>query len=397
MLEISYQIDKIQPRDFGAMVSEALDRLGEKQGYAPLRLVFFGDPADNAEYLQHRAEIVRQTDERYGEKAPLVSYVAQKPLDAGLVLESQLLPASVAEEGTLCRRSYGRVRYAVVEEREAEQTGGKWLFTEGILPDSLESSILRQSSEVLEILGEILAVEKMEIHSIVRQWNYIEQITAMSDKDNQHYQNFNDARSHFYAMDQWKNGYPAATGIGTRLGGIMVEADALKPSKWGGEGIVALDNELQVAAHDYSQEVLIGTADKKFRQKTTPKFERAKTIVDKRASDPEGCEAQVYISGTAAIRGEDSLTGVGIEKQTVITLENIEFLASRENLQKHGVKVGKEPIIKNFRVYLKTGDLLDAAKKVVEQRCPGIPALYVLTDVCRDELLVEIEGVAQTW
>ena len=31
----------------------------------------------------------------------------------------------------------------------------------------------------------------------------------------------------------------------------------------------------------------------------------------------------VYISGTAAIRGEESLKGVGLERQLQITMENI--------------------------------------------------------------------------
>ena len=38
----------------------------------------------------------------------------------------------------------------------------------------------------------------------------------------------------------------------------------------------------------------------------------------------------IYISGTAAIRGEESLTGVGLERQLRITMENIaELIAER--------------------------------------------------------------------
>ncbi len=144
-----------------------------------------------------------------------------------------------------------------------------------------------------------------------------------------------------------------------------------------------------MAAHDYSQNVLIGVADKIFRHKTTPKFERAKAVVGTVDSG-----VQVYISGTAAIRGEESLTGVGIERQTVTTLENIDYLVSRQNLRKYGVKVEKSPEIQIFRVYLKAENLLEPARKIIEQAYPEVRALYVLTDVCRDELLIEIEGVA---
>ena len=385
-------IDKVWFRDFGQMVGEMLDKLTvtcEERSIVPLRLVFFGNPDDNGQYIEHREwllRLIRERCERFGWRMPLVSYVAQKSLDSGLVMESQCVARG---NSSLVREHVsgdGGVRYFTVETEE-----GKRLFTEGILPASLDAPILDQSNEVLGKLGAILTAEGMDINTIVRQWNYIERITCVPDYEgaNQHYQDFNDARSHFYAQTEWKGGYPAATGIGTSHGGIMVEVDAvaLACRKC---AVVALDNALQVAAHDYSQNVLIGVADKIFRHKTTPKFERAKAV----CSPASGL--YVYISGTAAIRGEASLTDVGIEQQTVTTLENIEYLISRQNLRKHGVKAEKTPGIQIFRVYLKSENLLEPARKIIDERYPQVPALYVLTDVCRDELLIEIEGTAFT-
>ncbi|MCH5305513.1 MAG: hypothetical protein J1E79_03445 [Rikenella sp.] len=390
-LNLIYHIDKVWFRDFGEMVSEMLDKLTvtcEAERIVPLRLVFFGNPDDNGQYVVHRAwliSLIRERCDRFGWRMPLVSYVAQKSLDSGLVMESQSIPR---EDSDLVREHFlpeENVRYFTIENEE-----GKRLFTEGILPASLDAPILDQSNEVLAKLGAVLDAEGMEIHTIVRQWNYIERITHVPDYEgaNQHYQDFNDARSHFYARTEWQGGYPAATGIGTAHGGIMVEVDAALFRSWRC-AVVALDNELQVAAHGYSQNVLVGVADKIFRHKTTPKFERAKAVVG-----THGAGMQVYISGTAAIRGEDSLTGVGIERQTVTTLENIEYLVSRPNLRKHGIKVEKTPEIRIFRVYLKSENLLEPARTIVEQFFPAVQALYVLTDVCRDELLIEIEGVA---
>lgn len=385
-------IDKVWFRDFGQMVGEMLDKLTvtcEERSIVPLRLVFFGNPDDNGQYIEHREwllRLIRERCERFGWRMPLVSYVAQKSLDSGLVMESQCVARG---NSSLVREHVsgdGGVRYFTVETEE-----GKRLFTEGILPASLDAPILDQSNEVLGKLGAILTAEGMDINTIVRQWNYIERITCVPDYEgaNQHYQDFNDARSHFYAQTEWKGGYPAATGIGTSHGGIMVEVDAvaLACRKC---AVVALDNALQVAAHDYSQNVLIGVADKIFRHKTTPKFERAKAV----CSPASGL--YVYISGTAAIRGEASLTDVGIEQQTVTTLENIEYLISRQNLRKHGIKAEKTPGIQIFRVYLKSENLLEPARKIIDERYPHVPALYVLTDVCRDELLIEIEGTAFT-
>lgn len=384
-----YRIDKVWFRGFGEMVEEMLDKLEttclQNQEW-PLRLVFFGNPDNNTQYLEHRAwviDLVQKRCARLAWRVPLVSYVAQRSLDSGLVMESQCV-TQANSEAVVEKVSPQGVRYFTVENPE-----GKRLFTEGILPASLEAPIFDQSTEVLDKLGQVLAAEQMDINSIVRQWNYIERITCIPEGGNQHYQDFNDARSHFYARTEWKRGYPAATGIGTKHGGIMVEVDAVELT-CRRCAAVALDNALQVAAHDYSQKVLIGVADKIFRHKTTPKFERAKAVVS-----PES-GLQVYISGTAAIRGEASLTDVGIGQQTETTLENIEYLISQQNLRKHGIKVEKVPEIQIFRVYLKSEELLEPARTIIANRYPNVNALYVLTDVCRDELLIEIEGVAFT-
>lgn len=85
------------------------------------------------------------------------------------------------------------------------------------------------------------------------------------------------------------DGYPAATGIGCDSGGVMVIVYAVK----GFDGAnLPLDNPLQVPAHRYSGRVL---ASGKEAVRTTPKFERVRLLGD-----------VVFVSGTAAIKGEDS-------------------------------------------------------------------------------------------
>jgi enamine deaminase RidA (YjgF/YER057c/UK114 family) len=202
----------------------------------------------------------------------------------------------------------------------------------------------------------------------------------------QHYQEFNDARSRFYGLAAWGNGYPAATGIGTYTGGVVVELFAVKP-KTNKVKIVPLNNKFQVAAHAYSQDVLVGQEDLVFKTRTTPKFERGKVLF----IEPE---ALVYISGTAAIRGEDSLNGVGVEKQTIITMENINYLVSSQNLEQAGVSCVVPPVMKSLRIYLKDDSYYDEAKQVLDRLMPNVPSVYLLGDICRDNLLIEIEGIA---
>ena len=66
---------------------------------------------------------------------------------------------------------------------------------------------------------------------------------------------FNNVRSNFYNQATWSMGYPAATGIGSNLGGILVDIDAAvftRPECFA----TPIDNKLQVAAHAYSPQVL---------------------------------------------------------------------------------------------------------------------------------------------
>ena len=165
----------------------------------------------------------------------------------------------------------------------------------------------------------------------------------------------------------------------------MIDVDALL-CKDGSVRVLGVDNPLQIAAHAYSQNVLLGEKDVALPQKTTPKFERAKAVW----KEDHGF---VYVSGTAAIRGEQSLEGVGIEQQTLTTLENIEYLVSRDNLNRSGIPATENATLITFRVYVKRWEDMEKAKQVVTERYPDLPAIYTLTDVCRSELLIEIEGM----
>ncbi|MEG0655645.1 MAG: endoribonuclease L-PSP [Mucinivorans sp.] len=370
MAILKYDIAHSYASSFKEGLVELIARIDPQR--VPVRVVVFGNPLSEEQYVAERFLIVEALFDRYGDRSPVISYVAQTPLAATLVMESQ----TIAPELELAFALYGEHRYAKVMTEE-----GKMIFTEGILPLDLGAPIIAQSSEVFGVVGDILRHEDLSPGDISRQWNYIEQITSIRN-ERQNYQEFNDARTDFYSTTLWKDGYPAATGIGTAFGGVMVEIDAAKLT---GARIVALDNSLQVAAHEYSKQVLLGSTTL-----STPKFERAKAV------DYGHGMVKIYISGTAAIRGEDSLTGVGIDAQTLATLENIEFLCSTENLSTFGVRVDSAVHYSALRVYLKFRSDYLAAREIIEQRYGlDLPVLYVLTDVCRDELLIEIEGTAE--
>lgn len=365
--KLHYTYITISRQSFSSMLDQALEQL--PCTYTPIRLVFFATISSNSEYIACLTLIQNKVQAKFAAHAPVVSLVAQATLDdAGLIVEVHEMEIFVTE--LLCYRQQNGVSYITLQDAAVKR-----LLLGGIISKDLETSIAGQSKEVFDTIKEIMKFEAMPVNSIVRQWNYIEKITVHDEQDRQHYQAFNDARSIFYDGTEWMHGFPAATGIGTQWGGVMIDLNATLGYTADTE-IIPIDNPLQIAAHAYSQTLLLGEPDKQLHCKTTPKFERAKQVTQ--------CgDGVLYVSGTAAIRGEQSLLNVGIEEQTRITIENINVL------------IGSHPLCA-IRVYLKNADELPRARAVIEELCPGLPAGYLLADVCREELLIEIEGVCIT-
>lgn len=269
------------------------------------------------------------------------------------------------------------VCYGVIESEEE-----RLLFIEGVPASDFSQSVYAQSSEVFAKLDTILHRFGFEVDDIVRQWNYIGNIVAHRE-GKQNYQEFNDVRSEYYGKCAWANGYPAATGIGASYDGIIVGGIAFKRTNSSSKAIYPIDNPLQVAAHIYSKRVLIDQDANAI--KSTPKFERAKLI----ESENGAC---CFVSGTAAIRGEDSVDPTSAKLQTIKTIENIQHLVSKDNLVKYGCK----PYDLKYRflhIYIKSAEDYEDVKSIVEEYYPNVATLYSIADVCRSELLVEIEGI----
>lgn len=361
MINKIYTIYRSQAEDFSLALDELLAAAKGGDGEV-IRIVLFGAPRNNDEYIEQRTLLEQRCKECFDGLKPVVAYIAQAPLRYALAAEV----TSVAKADA-----------AKIEHK------GDYLLIDGEVISGgiyapLELGIARQSAEIFARMSDILQAENLEINDIVRQWNYIERITHMA-REGQHYQLFNDARSAFYGGCEWPNGYPAATGIGTQMGGVTVLFDAVHAST---ECSTAVDNPLQISAHAYSQQVLINNTE---AHKTTPKFERARHIA--------GVQQSVYISGTAAIRGEESCREDAVG-QTRLTMENIDYLISEENLAKSGVSEPLQMSYASLRAYLKHREDLTGVVEWMESHYKSVDVLYLWADICRDELLIEIEGVA---
>ncbi len=326
-----------------------------------LSITVFASPW--AETYNEHILIVKKELSKYlvNDELPLITYVAQEPLplasnsfSAELHFIDYDIQMEIIESKLRCR--YARIDYK----------GCPIIITEGV-----------SSKEAMSNALEVLASNDMEVSDIVRQWNYIGDITKYTSGE-QHYQIFNDDRSEFYKGVDWSNGYPAATGIGCSGKGYVVSFIASRRSA--NVDINPIDNPNQIAAHNYSCDVLKGS-----EALTTPKFERAKTL---RLDEKIIC----FVSGTAAITGEISMDLSDIDQQTRLTMEHLSTLLDEASKVE---KVDNKFQYTSLRAYVKNAEDAPIVKSIVEESYPNVACLYLLGDVCREELLVEIEGIAQ--
>lgn len=356
--KIHYSRLTASTKNFASAVDELLMQLPKED---ILRIVLFGIPESKEDYANKFLIFKEKVIHLVGKHVPVLSWVSQPVLDTPWTLEVHSYHLDGKEQ--ILYRQHENIPYVVLDNEF-----GRFLFAGGIQENTTRMNRGQQAIQAFCLLKQILNKESFPVNSIVRQWNYIEQITGY-DETGQHYQSFNNARTTFYANTDWTEGYPAATGIGTNMGGVLIDVDAAvfhHPNAF----TAPIDNKLQIAAHAYSGKVL----EESCQKKTTPKFERAKSLNIKG-------NRLIYISGTAAIRGEESLKGVGLKQQLHITMDNISQLTGNAYLTL-------------LRVYLKNQEDYDAAKQELESYQLDIPIFYLQADVCRDELLIEIEGIA---
>lgn len=335
---------------------EILRMIGKE--HTVLSITYFFGSEGLEPYLADERILRHETAEAFTATGiPLVSCVAQKPSEGRLTAEVLLTGEDTVAEA--------HEDYILISSGDSEG-----LLTQGIhFPYSGDTG--EQSVKVFGRISKILGKEGFLVSDIVRQWNYIDHITAVNNGV-QNYQLFNDARSRFYSGADWSNGYPAATGIGCDTGGVMVVVYAVKGFTGANRPV---DNPLQIPAHKYSENVL---ASGREGGRTTPKFERGRVLGD-----------TVFVSGTAAIKGESSDFSVDARVQAEGAIDVVEHLVAPENISEdcEGFR------FETMRVYVRRSEDIDAVREVFQSHYPDVPVHFLIADICRPELLLELEGI----
>jgi hypothetical protein len=345
-----------------------------------VKQTLFISAKNKSEYYQSKQKLLAFGTYYLG-MLPPTSVLAQSPDNESIVLEIVCLQGAKPNELT-------RKRNEVASWCLFQRRGLKLVFAAGLCLDEESDDVLNYSLDSFTKVQNILAEEGMNFSDIIRQWNYIEQITetvGLNGKKSQHYQIFNDVRSKYYRLADFINGYPAATGIGMDFGGISIDFIAAKSENQ--SSVIGIKSPVQVDAYHYTEAVLRENCAMTEFCRTTPKFERAKLFLT-----PEN--KWIFISGTAAILGQDSADKDSVEYQTEMTIQNIQQLISVKNLHRHGINTTDEPKISYLRVYVKLKKDMLVVKQICDKYFANIPIAYIIADICRPELLVEIEGQA---
>ncbi len=304
--------------------------------------------------------------ERTGEKEILLNIIAQAPLTSKVILEVFTYDPGKWQTAVDLHSLGKSILFSTPKTR----------FLLGSVQANGSHTRREQAKTCFSSIGETLSSHHFAIGDIIRQWNYIEDIVRV-DGNNQNYQDFNDVRSEYYSDAFVKNGYPAATGIGMNEGGVIIEFIAMQSDE---ATSFAVDNPLQIAAHAYSENVMIGNSC----NKTTPKFERARFL---KYHDRQ----MMFISGTASILGEKTI-GIGNpDEQTLVTASNIKKLYSEEILKRRNIEY-RSVFFNHCRVYIKYKNDFSSIEKTCRECFGNIPMVFIQADICRNDLLVEIEG-----
>jgi enamine deaminase RidA (YjgF/YER057c/UK114 family) len=345
-------------------------------GFRLIKLNVFTDQPDYESYIKARKEIGKSIQNAFGKQCPAFNFTVHPPEKPWkIVVEAGYAECDASDTYT---NIWNSIPY-VVHTSES----GKELWAAGLGFGLFYSDTRNAAGAAFDQMKAILDAEGMSFNHLVRQWNYIGNILEIKHGF-QNYQVFNEVRSEVYQKYRSVHGYPAATGIGMKLDGVSLDFCAVIADET--VTIKPIENPDQVNAYEYGQEVLKGVVGKGNSIKHPPQFERALLMTGK-------IRSTLFISGTASIIGQETIGIDDVEKQTIVTLENINKLANQKRIGQlitnTDIEWGKFILL---RVYVKNQTDFFKVKNICKERFPDVPSIFIESDICRDNLLVEIEA-----
>lgn len=265
-------------------------------------------------------------------------------------------------DGLVRYRTNGRVALGVVTLNEADVEAGA---DEG---QRLRAATARVYTDIFR------CIRSLGLARIIRMWNYIPEITREIEGV-ERYRHFNEARQKTFRSCQLdvRGKVPAACALGSPSGGPLVVYFLA-----GTDDVTAIENPRQVAAYDYPDDY----------GAYSPTFSRA-TV-----SGNPACP-MLFISGTASIVGHRTMHPGDALGQTRETVANIRALVGEANRAAGTAYFELERF--KYKAYVRRlADLAVISSELSAAIRPAASIVYLLADLCRPDLLVEIEAAGTT-
>jgi len=206
---------------------------------------------------------------------------------------------------------------------------------------------------------------------LLRIWNYLAAINEETELG-ERYRQFNTARRQVFVecRRETEGDVPAACALGSVSGSPLVVYFIATRSR-----SRAIENPRQVSAYHYPREY----------GPDSPIFSRAAIAAD-------GIGEHLFISGTASIVGHRSIHTGDAAAQTRESAANVHALVDAANAASGPGVYSAETL--RYKVYVRhQRDLPAVRRELLAALRPAHPVTYLQADVCRAELLVEIEAV----
>lgn len=208
---------------------------------------------------------------------------------------------------------------------------------------------------------------------LIRTWNFFNGITDDGYGANNNYQLFCSGRTRAYSNYPIANqAYPAATVIGTN-NDLHIHFIASKTSGLG------IENTKQVSAYEYPA----------YYSEDPPLFSRA--VLHQNDS-----QNILFISGTASITSHSTQHEGDINRQTEVCLDNIQHLLNTA-IHDHQLPNISISDFTQLKVFIKHSEHIKTVRTHIESLLgTHTSVIYLNGDMCRTDLLVEIEAIAIT-
>jgi chorismate lyase / 3-hydroxybenzoate synthase len=235
-----------------------------------------------------------------------------------------------------------------------------YLFCAGFIPASGHYTQATQRTYA----DAFALIERLGFQKLFRMWNFIPDINASNAEGLEVYRDF--CRGRAMAFEQaGAVSMPAATGIGTTGEGVGFCFLACRE-----RSVQHVENARQVPAYDYPAQY----------GPKSPSFARATQVSGQRET--------LYVSGTASIIGHETVHAGDLPKQWDVAIGNVSHL-----LDKRGFTLAS---LDQIKVYYRHADDLPRVMELARATFDAKASVrYLNVDICRSDLLVELEGIAQ--